>query len=558
MTDHVDVLVLGGGPAGSTVATLAAKTGARVRLLEASRHPRPHVGESLLPGITPILADMGALAAVQRAGFSLKTGSTHLRWGVTPRWDLWFADSDAYETSWFVERERFDAILFDCATASGVETLTHAAVRSLQWQGDTLQSVTWRDAGGAIHETTATHVVDASGAAALVARDRGWVEPIAGMAHQALWAHFEHVEHLPAPRAHQAVFIAEAGHWIWCFPLADGRASVGVVELAVDTPKGGSAHFDALVSASSALRRVLGSAAMRCSGVRRERDFSYRVRPAGLPGVRLVGDAAGFIDPVLSTGVFLAMHAAWDAAHSLTEPDEISAASGYAKRHARQFDDLLRMVCFYYQQGLTADDYFWESKRIVIDSAGALSPRRAFAVLTSGLIDNLAMQRPAQSARQRRAAETQETVESLAVASAPTEFFCVHLRVPFSARPGQVVHDLDGDRGDPAVPRTDRASIYIVVEPDDPVAPCFARTPSLSIDVVAPRLGNDPGHGPNGRDPGREQHLAPTLRSFVALLRRLDAAGLGIAALWRDHGHEIDRWTAALPLGIAHVRTFGR
>ena len=111
VSEPFDLIVVGGGPAGSTAAAIAALRGLSVLLLEAGRHPRAHVGESLLPGIIPILDEMGALEAVRAAGFRRKTGSTHHGWGQTPRWDLWLRDSEAYDHAWLVERARFDADL---------------------------------------------------------------------------------------------------------------------------------------------------------------------------------------------------------------------------------------------------------------------------------------------------------------------------------------------------------------------------------------------------------------------------------------------------------------
>ncbi|MCY1007592.1 hypothetical protein OV079_18965 [Nannocystis pusilla] len=97
----------------------------------------------MLPGIIPILAEIDALAAVEAAGFGRKTGSTLWGWGKTPRWDLWFYDSDAYDHAWLVERARFDAILFAAATRAGAVVLDRAVARTLLWDGERLVGAAW-------------------------------------------------------------------------------------------------------------------------------------------------------------------------------------------------------------------------------------------------------------------------------------------------------------------------------------------------------------------------------------------------------------------------------
>ena len=533
-----DLIVVGGGPAGTTVAACAARGGLRGLLLEADTHPRVHVGESLLPGIMPILERMGALAEVEAAGFTPKTGTTHWQWGATPRWDLWFHDTDAYDHAYLVERARFDELLFAAAGRAGAVCHMQAAVRAPVWEGERCVGVRWRRRGAERdQEDRARWVVDASGQAAVIARQLGLRDGIAGLQHMASWAHFEAAGRLPAPREHQALFVAERDHWLWLFPLSPTRASVGVVRLDPSGPEDDAARadrFEAAVRGSEPFAAVLGSQARRVTPVRTQRDWSYRMSRVAGPGWLLVGDAAGFIDPVLSTGVFLAMHAGFHVAELLLaerrgerRADEV--ATGYQRHHAELFGDLLRMVRFYYQQNLSRDDYFWESKRILLREDTELRPQKAFLILTSGLVRNLAYDELAQAAAARREDAAQADAADIATHD-PDQlgFVCMHLSWLGDGAP---------------------AALYLLIEPRRVAEPTLFRTRNWHINCLAPRFANDPLRVPA---------LASPLRTLAERVRALDDVdGEPLASFWRRRRAALIAALAQLGPQFRRERVFG-
>lgn len=536
MTERFDVIVVGGGPAGSTAAAIAARRGRSVLLLEAGSHPRPHVGESLQTGIIPILEEMGALEAILAAGFQKKSGSTHHGWGKTPAWDLWFADSDAYDHAWLVERSRFDEILFDAARRSGAQCLTHARCESVLFEGERAIGVRYAH-GGATLEAHASFVIDASGQPGIFARTRGLRDPIEGLRHLAGWAHWEDADTLPPPRENQAFFLGSPTHWTWMFPFPGRRCSIGVVTL-----DGRTADYDALIAANRGLLDVLGPRARRATAVRWERDWSYRHREIAGPGWFSVGDAAGFIDPVLSTGVLLAMHSAWSAARGVVsvlagEQTEADALDSFTRAHRKLFGDLLRVVRFFYQQNLTHEDYFWRAKSILVsDESMSLKPQRSFLILTSGLVGNLAFDVKRERTKAARAERT-EAGRPLDVEDAPVPddlgFVCFALSCDVRAL---------GREGAPA-------PMHLLIEPTDPSAPTLFRTKHFDVNCLAPRFGNDPIRVPE---------LAPTLERVHALVRSLDTEEHeSLARFWSRARGPLSDLVADLPPFLTLVRVFG-
>jgi hypothetical protein len=280
---------------------------------------------------------------------------------------------------------------------------------------------------------------------------------------------------------------------------------------------------------------VLGERAERVSPVRHERDWSYRMSEVTGPGWMQIGDAAGFIDPVLSTGVFLAMHSAWHAGRTAAaivrgQEEEEGALERYQEHHRELFGDLLRMVRFYYQQNLYRDDYFWESKKILLRSDTEIRPQKAFVVLTSGLVQNLALDAVREEAAARQAAHTEGGQGLEGAEPERLGFVCVHLR----------------DRTLPI----GQGDLYLLIERRDRVAPALARSRNFDVGAITPRHGKDPLAVPR---------FATAIRGFVALVKREDVAeGEPLAGFWRRARGAIGGWLKGqLPEHLELVRVFG-
>lgn len=402
-----DVLVLGGGPAGSTAAALLAREGRSVALLERERGPRYHIGESLLPSVLPFLEELGVAEEVAARGYQRKLGQTFV-WGRDRSpWVLDFRELDVYPFAYFVERADFDALLLRNAARHG------AAVH----EGVTVEDVLTDEAGrvrgvrarradtGEAWSPTARYVLDATGQNALLARRSGERQYVEGLRNVAVWSYWEGAGRLAPPADEHIITVSTETGWIWFIPLRDGRTSVGVVTSDVgELRAGGAAREDEL---AEFYRRALGRAelvgellagARQVDGMHTQRDWSYCARRFYGPGFALAGDAACFIDPILSTGVHLAMTGGYNAAlalHSaLAQPAHEPAFMRYFQRsYTATYRDLLTQVRYFYRVEAHRESVFWKSKRILrVDPR--LDGSLAFLFLTSGLARHVVADAP--------------------------------------------------------------------------------------------------------------------------------------------------------------------
>lgn len=411
MSGCVDVLVLGGGPAGATLASilLRHRPGTRVRILEREVFPRFHVGETLVAEVNLVLAEQGAYEAVSAAGFVEKYGAT-FRWGTDGRpWNLLFATMDELrppkaETgevqtayTWHVDRAVYDRILLDTAVAAGAE-LVRAHGRTLLREGGRVVGV--RDAEGREHR--ARFVVDATGQAGLEgsAADRELDPHLRNVAYWSYFRGFGFEDALNGTFDRSRAFIvAHPYGWSWYFPIRPDLVSVGVVTRADERPKlDPEALFAAAVASCPELSRLLAGAesVLYEPGAPRVhviRDYSYLSRSIHEPGFARVGDAAGFVDPILSVGCFLAQTGARHLAYSLRTLldgapglDEATVLGGYADHVSETLRAFRDLTWFFYRFN-ERPDAWWATARSLLAGAGfpaQATDHHAFAAFATG------------------------------------------------------------------------------------------------------------------------------------------------------------------------------
>lgn len=355
--DIYDVAIIGGGPAGSTAATLLAKCGRRVIVFEREKFPRFHIGESLLPFSMQAFDRLGVREKLDRT-FLPKFGGEIMSACGSRGVKFYFKDGfrSQRDRSYQVTRSEFDELLLDHSRENGAEVHEETEVTKLNFLDDRVK-IDIETSDGAKSTIEARYLLDCSGRQTLLGGLFDLKHTYDHLQKFSVFAHYDNVDRLPGKDATLIRMVRGLDRWFWMIPLTETRTSVGVV---MDT----DAFRAEKLAPETALEKFIAEQplmtermknAVLVSPVYSAGDYSYRNKRLAGERWMLVGDAAGFIDPVFSSGVFLAIMSAEKAADTLEavlsdESKRRRLFKKYSQTVNRVMDVYLTFVNAWYQR----------------------------------------------------------------------------------------------------------------------------------------------------------------------------------------------------------------
>ena len=329
-----DVCVVGGGPAGSALATFLQRAGHCCLLLERSRFPRYHIGESLIPHTFGPLDRLGLLPSLRRSHFPEKHSVRFVSPEGTESDPFYFSETIPGEASrtWQVERSEFDQICIGNARENGVEVRMGVGAEEVLFEDGQAVGVRAQSEGGERYEIRSQVVADASGSATWIGSQLGLKEHVPGLHKASIWSYYRGGKRLTGiDEGETTIFMIPQRGWFWYIPLPNDVVSVGIVA-SPDYLFDESEDLEPIFLREVARCRPLGERLRqteRIAPVRGIRRLAHRNRQIAGDGWVMVGDAAAFLDPIYSSGLFLALTSAELAAasvHTALQTGDLSAA----------------------------------------------------------------------------------------------------------------------------------------------------------------------------------------------------------------------------------------
>lgn len=333
-TSHCDVAIIGGGPGGTTLATFLARAGHHCVIFERESFPRYHIGESLIPHTYGIFERLGFLPQLRASSFPVKHSVRFVSSSGKESTPFYFSETipgDRART-WQVERSEFDRLMLDHARNNGVEVNERVGIDKVLFEDGTAVGVQTVTPDGVRAEVKSRVVVDASGRACVIGLQLGLRSPLPELRKASVWGYFRGGKRLPGIDAGETtMFLIPGGGWFWYIPLPDDVVSVGLVadpEYVFSKSDDPESAFAREINQCAPLRDRL-SAAHRMGPVRGSRHLAYLNRKTCGNGWVMIGDARAFLDPIYSSGLYLALGSAELAAQCIDDAlrnNDVSAA----------------------------------------------------------------------------------------------------------------------------------------------------------------------------------------------------------------------------------------
>jgi flavin-dependent dehydrogenase len=367
-TKNYDCLVIGAGPAGSATAIMVAEQGYSTLLLERDKMPRFHVGESLMPETYWSFERLGVLHELDRIGFTRKNGVQFVTSDDKETQPFIFSDFDDREcsTTWHIQRAEFDNMMYETAYNRGATVADEVRVLDIDIRKSSPHKVTVKLPNGKEQEIAAKVIVDASGLQAMIANRLGLKENYPDLRKSAIWTYFEGAKRNGGinPEVTCILHTKSKDAWFWYIPLSDGTVSVGLV-----------GDNDFLLKRKASPEKTFLEEVKNCPGLRRRiesatstgkyhvaKEFSYTTRQQAGDGWVLVGDAGGFIDPIYSSGVFLALKSgvmAGEAICSALAANDLSAKrlGSWVREYRAGLQWILKLVRAFYTKPFSFGEF---------------------------------------------------------------------------------------------------------------------------------------------------------------------------------------------------------
>ena len=362
--EKYDVVVIGGGPAGSTAAAILAEKGNKVCLLEKEKFPRYHIGESLMPYCYYTLERLGLVERIHQSDAPRKYSVQFAKQDGTISHPFYFFQhmDQRSSTTWQVWRSEFDAMIMQKAKENGATVYEETKAHSLIKDGKRINGVRVKSSQFGETEIQCKLVIDASGRDNFSAVRERWTQRDPKLKKVAIWTYFKGAKRDPGiDEGATTVAYLDGKGWFWYIPLSGGLVSVGIVAerdyLFNGTTRDLQQIFEREIQNNAWIETHLADAKVadifRITG-----EYSYRNRYSSADGLVLAGDALGFLDPVFSTGVFLALRSGElvaDTAHRALAKGVVSASDfiDYGRSMQHIIETMRKIVYAFYDEGFS-------------------------------------------------------------------------------------------------------------------------------------------------------------------------------------------------------------